>query len=108
MVTNHLPIKDVVEKINKNTILEKLFSFNNSLSTDFGIDKPIIAVMGLNPHSGDNGTIGREEEEIIRPAIIEAKKSGILVQGHIGQTGFLAAQCLKEWMEYWPCTTIKD
>ena len=95
LVTNHLPIKDVVEKINKNTILEKLFSFNNSLSTDFGIDKPIIAVMGFNPHSGDNGTIGREEEEIIRPAIIEAKKSGILVTGPYSADGFFGGSMFK-------------
>lgn len=91
LVTNHLPLKDVVGKVSKNAIMEKLVAFNNSLATDFGIERPIIAVLGLNPHSGDNGTIGTEEEDIIRPAIIEAKKSGIMVSGPYSADGFFGS-----------------
>lgn len=91
LVTNHLPVSEVAQKITKSQIMEKLRLLNDSLIRDFGIDKPLIAVLGLNPHAGDYGTIGKEEEEFIRPAIIEAKKSGMNVAGPYSADGFFGS-----------------
>lgn len=74
LVTEHVAVKDIATHITKENILSKLVIMNNSLRKDFNIDKPRIAVLGLNPHAGDEGLIGKEEEEIIRPAIKEAKQ----------------------------------
>ncbi len=73
LVTEHLPLKEVTKHITREAILSKLQLLNNSLRRDFGIDKPKIAVLGLNPHAGDEGLVGDEEEKIILPAIKEAK-----------------------------------
>lgn len=74
VVTEHISIAKVAESITKDVILSKLNLMNNSLKQDFGIDKPRIAILGLNPHAGDEGLIGKEEDTIIKPAIKEAKK----------------------------------
>lgn len=74
LVTEHVAVKDIATQITRENILSKLVIMNNSLRKDFNIDKPRIAVLGLNPHAGDEGLIGKEEEEIIRPAIKEAKQ----------------------------------
>jgi 4-hydroxythreonine-4-phosphate dehydrogenase len=73
LVTEHIPISEVAGRITRETILSKLNLLKDSLIRDFGIDKPKIAVLGLNPHAGDEGLIGKEEEELIKPAIKEAK-----------------------------------
>jgi len=78
LVTEHLPIKTVAQSISKEAILSKLNLFYNSLRKDFGIDKPRIAVLGLNPHAGDEGLIGEEEENVIRPAIRQAKQNAMV------------------------------
>ena len=91
LVTNHLPLKDVADKVNKETILKKLKIFNDSLTNDFGIQKPTIAVLGLNPHAGDEGAIGSEEQDIVRPVIIEAKKSGMMTMGPYSADGFFGS-----------------
>ena len=75
LVTEHVPVKNIVEHITKEAIVSKLKIMNQSLQRDFGIDKPRIAVLGLNPHAGDEGLIGDEEERIITPAIKEAKNN---------------------------------
>ncbi|MFZ1703988.1 MAG: 4-hydroxythreonine-4-phosphate dehydrogenase PdxA, partial [Saprospiraceae bacterium] len=62
-------------------VIKKIQSFSKTLMINFGKEKPILAVLGLNPHAGDEGALGSEEEEVIRPAIIEAKKNGFLVTG---------------------------
>jgi 4-hydroxythreonine-4-phosphate dehydrogenase len=92
LVTNHLPLKDVAKSITKNLIVEKIQILNESLKIDFGIDKPKIAVLGLNPHAGDEGVLGTEEEDIIRPAIIEMKKKGLFVMGPFAADGLFGAQ----------------
>jgi 4-hydroxythreonine-4-phosphate dehydrogenase len=97
LATNHLPIKEVAGKITKDLISKKIDILNKSLMTDFGIDKPTIAVMGLNPHAGDEGAIGQEEEQIIRPAIIEAKKKGLLVFGPYAADGFFGSSNFKKF-----------
>lgn len=74
LLTEHVPVKEVSAHVSKEKIISKLQVINQSLKKDFGITKPRIAVLGLNPHAGDEGLIGKEEEEIIRPAIKEAKQ----------------------------------
>src|SRR6185369_2146117 len=80
---------EVAKLITRESILSKLNILNQSLIKDFGIDKPKIAVLGLNPHAGDEGLIGKEEEEIIRPAIKEAKHS-MIVSGPYSADAFFA------------------
>ena len=79
LVTEHVPVGEVAKHITKEKILSKLYLINQSLQKDFGIEKPKIAVLGLNPHAGDEGLIGNEEETIIKPAIKEAKNNNLLV-----------------------------
>lgn len=89
VVTEHVPVSDVHKHITKDSILSKLTILNNSLKKDFGIDKPKIAVLGLNPHAGDEGLIGNEEQSIIIPAIQQAKNS-MLVFGAYSADAFFA------------------
>ena len=89
LVTEHIPVKEVAQHITRENILSKLAILRQSLVKDFGIDKPKIAVLGLNPHAGDEGLIGKEEEEIIRPAIKEAKQS-MIVTGPYSADAFFA------------------
>ncbi|MCB0638896.1 MAG: 4-hydroxythreonine-4-phosphate dehydrogenase PdxA [Lewinella sp.] len=81
LVTNHIPISEVAHQITKELIMEKINIFQHTLIMDFGIERPTIALLGLNPHAGDNGLLGEAEEQIIRPAIVESKKGGKLVMG---------------------------
>jgi 4-phospho-D-threonate 3-dehydrogenase / 4-phospho-D-erythronate 3-dehydrogenase len=89
LVTEHVPVSEIAKNITRETILSKLNILNNSLIKDFGIDKPKIAVLGLNPHAGDEGLIGKEEEEIIKPAIKQAKHS-MLAMGTYSADVFFA------------------
>lgn len=89
LVTEHVPVKDIAKYITREAILSKLNILRDSLIRDFGIDKPKIAVLGLNPHAGDEGLIGREEEEIIKPAIKDAKHQ-MLVFGPYSADAFFA------------------
>jgi 4-hydroxythreonine-4-phosphate dehydrogenase len=91
VVTGHIPVSRVAESIDKEIILRKLRIFEKSLKRDFGIRKPRIAVLGLNPHAGDNGLLGSEENDIIIPAIDEAKEQGILAFGPFAADGFFGS-----------------
>jgi 4-hydroxythreonine-4-phosphate dehydrogenase len=91
IVTGHIPISEVPANISKESILSKLRVMNESLIFDFGIRKPKIAVLGLNPHAGDEGLIGNEESEIIIPAIKTAFDEGILAFGAFPADGFFAS-----------------
>jgi len=91
VVTGHTPVKDVPSKLTKELILEKLTVLNNTLKQDFMIIRPRIAVLGLNPHAGDEGVIGTEEQEIIIPALKEADKKGIVCVGPYPADGFFGA-----------------
>ena len=88
VVTGHIPLADVAKSITKEKILSKLRLMDQSLKRDFGIHKPTIAVLGLNPHCGDGGLLGKEEEEIIRPAVEEAQAEGLMVYGPYSPDGF--------------------
>ncbi len=90
VVTEHVPVKDIADHITKEAIVSKLQILNDSLKKDFGISKPRIAVLGLNPHAGDEGLIGTEEESVIKPAIKQAKQSGILCLGPYSADAFFA------------------
>lgn len=89
LVTEHVPVKDIAQYITRESILSKLSIINQALIKDFGIDKPRIAVLGLNPHAGDEGVIGKEEESIIKPAVKEAKNN-YLVMGPFSADAFFA------------------
>jgi 4-hydroxythreonine-4-phosphate dehydrogenase len=97
LATNHVPLADVADKITKELINKKIKVFEETLRIDFGIDKPNIAILGLNPHAGDEGTLGEQEEKIIRPAIIELKKQGLLVAGPFSADGFFGAGTFKKF-----------
>lgn len=90
LVTEHLPLKNVAQSITRENILSKLRILHASLQRDFGINKPRIAVLGLNPHAGDEGLVGREEEEIIKPVIKESKQNNMLVVGPFSADAFFA------------------
>ena len=89
LVTEHVTIGEIAKHITKDKIKQKLAILNSSLQKDFGIDKPRIAVLALNPHAGDEGLIGKEEIEIIKPAIKESKQN-ILVFGPYSADAFFA------------------
>jgi len=88
VVTGHIPLKDVSAQITEEKILSKLRLMNESLKRDFVIDQPRIAVLSLNPHSGDGGLLGTEEQGIIIPAIKKATDEGILAFGPFSPDGF--------------------
>ena len=91
LVTGHIPIHKVASTITKELIQEKLEIFNRSLKRDFGIGSPRIAVLSLNPHAGDEGLIGTEEQEIIIPALKEMSAKGILCYGPYPADGFMGS-----------------
>ncbi len=88
VVTGHIPLKDVVSSITSEKILTKLRLMNASLKRDFGVTKPKIAVLGLNPHCGDDGLLGDEEQTIIAPAVKAANDEGIMAFGPYSPDGF--------------------
>jgi 4-hydroxythreonine-4-phosphate dehydrogenase len=89
LVTEHVPVKEIAGFITREAIISKLNILRDSLIKDFGIDKPKIAVLGLNPHAGDEGLIGKEDEEIIKPAVKDAKHN-MLVFGPYSADAFFA------------------
>jgi 4-hydroxythreonine-4-phosphate dehydrogenase len=89
LVTEHIPVSGIAQHITKQNIISKINLLHHSLRRDFGIDKPKIAVLGLNPHAGDEGLIGQEEDSIIKPAIKEAKADK-LVFGPYSADAFFA------------------
>lgn len=89
LVTEHVPVKSIAQHITKENIVSKLNLLHQSLRRDFGIDKPKIAVLGLNPHAGDEGLVGNEEEQIIKPAVKEAKQN-MLAFGPYSADAFFA------------------
>lgn len=97
LVTTHVPIKDLSFLITKELILDKLKTLNQTLIADFGIRGPRIAVLGLNPHAGDSGLIGIEEDEVIIPAIKEANELGIMAFGPYPADGFFGSDNFRKF-----------
>ncbi len=91
LVTKHLPLDKVKESINKDIIIKDLKALRKTLIQDFSIVEPRIAVMSLNPHAGEGGLLGTEEQEIIQPAIAQAFSEGVLAFGPLPADGFFAA-----------------
>jgi len=91
VATTHIPVSQVAGSLSKKILEEKIITINNALKQDFGIEKPMIAVLGLNPHAGEEGTIGTEEQEFIQPIIIELKKKGYMVTGPHSADGFFGS-----------------
>lgn len=91
LVTGHIPVSQIASTLSKELIEEKLTIFNRSLKQDFGIDAPRIAVLSLNPHAGDGGLLGSEEQEIIIPALQEMAAQGILCFGPYPADGFMGS-----------------
>jgi len=91
LATNHVPVRRIHEKLNKDKIIRKLKILTKSLKQDFAHEKPTIAVLGLNPHAGDDGVIGKDEDEYIKPAIIEAKNNNVLAAGPFSADGFFGS-----------------
>lgn len=97
VVTGHIPLNEVSEKIDQEKIIRKITAIQKCLRTDFSIPKPKIAVLGLNPHAGDEGLLGSEETETIIPAIEAAKESGILAVGPFPADGFFGSGTWKKY-----------
>ncbi len=97
LATVHIPIKKVSENLSIDRIIDKLDTVNSSLKNDLGIKNPSIAVLGLNPHAGENGAIGSEENETIIPAIRKAKEKGISASGPFPADGFFASGAYKNY-----------
>ena len=91
LVCNHVSIADIPAQITEERILTKLTLLNNTLKRDFGMEKPRIAVLALNPHAGDAGLLGKEEQEIIAPAMAKAKEQGIWTFGPYAADGFFGS-----------------
>ena len=94
--TGHLPLKEVSARITTELLIRKLTILLDSLKTDFQINKPRIAVLGLNPHAGENGLLGTEENEIIAPAIKQLKDKGNLIFGPFPADGFFGTGHYKQ------------
>ena len=90
LVTKHIPVSEIAANIKREKIVKDLHTLRRSLIGDFGIVEPRIAVMALNPHAGDGGLLGREEQEIIKPAIVEAFGQGVLAFGPFAADGLFA------------------
>jgi 4-hydroxythreonine-4-phosphate dehydrogenase len=97
LATVHLPINKVSDNISQERLADKLMTVRDALQKDLGISVPRIAVLGLNPHAGENGAIGREELESIIPAIAAAKKKNINAEGPFPADGFFASGEYKQF-----------
>ena len=97
IVTGHIALKDVASTLTATGIKSKLNLMHESLARDFGCVTPRIAVLGLNPHAGDNGLMGNEEQNMISPVIKEAKTSGMNVFGPFAADGFFGSGAHKDF-----------
>ncbi len=92
LVTNHIPISQVAESITPGLVRQKIDLLHRSLIEDFALEKPTLAVLGLNPHAGDGGVIGREDLEIIKPVVEEYRSKGMLIRGPFPADGFFGSE----------------
>lgn len=97
LVTEHVPVRDIASLITKERVEAKFKMLEQSLKKDFGVAKPKIAILGLNPHAGDGGLLGTEEEQVLKPLINELKNKGKLVSGPFPADGFFASGQYKKF-----------
>lgn len=91
LLTDHVPVNEVAKHLTEKLIVQKIETIKQSLIQDFGINKPKIAVLALNPHAGDNGVIGKEDDEIVRPTLKKLFEKGTLVFGPFAADGFFGS-----------------
>ena len=91
LLTDHIPVNEVANHLTEKLIIQKIQTIKNSLIQDFGINKPKIAILALNPHAGDNGVIGKEDDEIVKPTIKKLFEKGTLVFGPFAADGFFGS-----------------
>lgn len=108
LVTTHLPIRDVAQAITKEAVMQKIRIFHEALRKDFNVSNPRIAVLALNPHAGDDGLLGTEERDIIRPALQDMEKEGVFCFGPYAADGFSETVRTSISTVCWPCTTTRD
>jgi len=97
LITGHIPVSKVAETITPELIKKKVMIMHESLKKDFGVNKPKIAVLGLNPHNGDKGIIGTEENDMIIPTVKEIQNNGYLVYGPYAADGFFGSKTYKQF-----------
>lgn len=97
LLTDHVPVKDIAQYISPELIEDKISIVYNTLQKDFRIRKPKIAVLGINPHTGDSGVIGKEDDEIMRPTLKKIKESGKLVFGPYAADSFFGSNNFKNF-----------
>ena len=97
LLTDHVPVKDISSHITKQLIKDKLDIIYQSLEKDFKIRKPKVAVLGINPHTGDNGVIGKEDDEVLRPTLSEIRDKGRLVFGPYAADSFFGSKNYKNF-----------
>ncbi len=91
LLTDHVAVKDVVANITRERIDKKINTIHHTLIQDFGIEKPKIAVLGINPHNGDNGVIGTEDDTLLRPALDNLRRNGKVVMGPYAADSFFGS-----------------
>jgi 4-hydroxythreonine-4-phosphate dehydrogenase len=97
LLTDHIPIKDIAASVSEELLKEKLKQLQTSLQLDFGINRPKIGVLGINPHTGDKGVIGEEDDTIIRPVIEKLSIDGNLIYGPFAADSFFGNQSHKQF-----------
>lgn len=97
LLTDHVPVKDISSHISSELIIKKIDTVYNSLKKDFRISKPRIAVLGINPHTGDNGVIGTEDDTVMKPTLKKIKDSGKLVFGPYAADSFFGSDNYKNF-----------
>ncbi|RNC88121.1 MAG: 4-hydroxythreonine-4-phosphate dehydrogenase PdxA [Winogradskyella sp.] len=97
LLTDHVPVKDVPESITKELIVQKISTVSKSLKQDFAISKPKIAVLAINPHAGDNGVIGNEDDAVLKPTLEQLRKEGNLVYGPYSADSFFGSKTYKSF-----------
>lgn len=91
LLTDHVPLKDIASHISPELVENKTSILYKTLVQDFGISKPKIAVLGINPHTGDSGVIGKEDDEILRPVLDKIRESGKLIFGPYAADSFFGS-----------------
>ena len=97
LLTDHVPVKEVPQHITEELIIDKIQTIFNSLIVDFKINKPKIAVLGINPHAGDSGVIGKEDDDILRPTLEKIRESGKLLYGPYSADSFFGSNNYKNF-----------
>ena len=97
LLTDHVPLKDAADTITEDLIIEKITTVTKSLREDFGISKPKVAVLAINPHAGDNGVIGNEDDTVLKPTLDKIKATGHLVYGPYSADSFFGSNTYKNF-----------